>query len=359
MKILFLAGSFEPGKDGVGDYTRTLATECARLGHETFLVGLNDPWIDAPVQDRQLLRLEARASWPDRVRAAQSFSTENRPDMVSLQFVPYSFHPAGLNFALPQLLRAIIGRTSVQTMFHELWTGCQVGAPAKARILGFCQRKIIKATVRKLGSQLIHSSNSIYIQLLRRHGIDAKHLPLCGSVPIVLAENLPRRGDNILRLALFGSIHPEWSPNELFARLQILGRPIQLSHIGRIGPGESVWMDLTKRYESEIELCRLGEQSTENISEFFSSVDFGISTTPLSLIGKSSCVAAMLDHGLPVIVNRNDVHFAGISEANLASELLIPMDESFLERLTSVKRQPPKPRLPEIAAQFLNDIGAE
>ena len=91
MKILFLAGSFEPGKDGVGDYTRTLATECARLGHETFLVGLNDPWIDAPVQDRQLLRLEARASWPDRVRAAQPFLTENRPDMVSLQFVPYSF----------------------------------------------------------------------------------------------------------------------------------------------------------------------------------------------------------------------------------------------------------------------------
>jgi hypothetical protein len=358
MKILFLAGSFEPGKDGVGDYTRTLATECARLGHETFLLGLNDPWINAPVLDRQLLRLGAKASWPDRVSAAQSFLTENRPDMVSLQFVPYSFHPAGLNFALPQLLGSIIGQTPVQTMFHELWTGCQVGAPAKARILGFCQRKIIKATVRNLGSQLIHTSNSIYIQLLRPQGIDAKHLPLCGSVPIVLAENLPRRGDNILRLALFGSIHPEWFPNELFARLRILGRPIQLSHIGRIGPGESVWMDLTKRYESEIELHRLGEQSTEKISEFFSSVDFGISTTPLSLIGKSSCVAAMLDHGLPVIVNRNDVHFAGISAATLASELLIPMDERFLERLTSARRQPPKARLPEVAAQFLSDIGA-
>jgi hypothetical protein len=155
---------------------------------------------------------------------------------------------------------------------------------------------------------------------------------------------------------MFGSIHPEWFPDEMFAQLRSLGRPIQLSHIGRIGPGESVWRDLMKR--SDIELWRWGEQSVEKISQFFLSTDFGISSTPLSLIGKSASVAAMLDHGLPVIVNRNDVNFRGINQTGPISERLIPMDEMFLERLTAVERQPPKPRLREVAAQFLNDIGA-
>jgi hypothetical protein len=144
----------------------------------------------------------------------------------------------------------------------------------------------------------------------------------------------------------------------MLAALRKLGRPIRLSHVGRIGPGESVWTDLSGRYQPDIEFRRLGEQSLENISQFLGSVDLGVATTPLSLIGKSSCTAAMLDHGLPVIVNRNDIHFRGIPEIAPISELLIPVDENFLKRLAAVKRQPPKPRLPEIAAQFLNDLDA-
>jgi hypothetical protein len=164
------------------------------------------------------------------------------------------------------------------------------------------------------------------------------------------------RDDNALRLGLFGSIHPEWSPEELFARLQAFGKPIQVYHIGRIGPGESLWNEVAQRYEAEIQFRRFGEQSLENISQFFLSLDFGVATTPLSLIGKSSTVAAMLDHGLPVIVNRNDVHFRGILEENLASERLISVDESFIDRLRTVKRLNPEPSLPRIASQFLDDL---
>jgi hypothetical protein len=213
--------------------------------------------------------------------------------------------------------------------------------------------------VKSLTCQAIHTSNPVYIYLLTRRGIDAKHLPLFGSVPVVQVEEFPRRNDNVLRLGMFGSIHPEWSPDELFVQLLNLHKPIQLSHIGRIGPGESVWMNLAERYKSTIDIQRLGERSVEDISRFFSSIDFGVSTTPQSLIGKSSSVAAMLDHGLPVIVNRNDVHFRGVPETALTSELLIPLDKAFLERLrlASTRRQSPKPRLPEVAEQFLREIG--
>ncbi|HEY2123023.1 MAG TPA: hypothetical protein VGH07_05470, partial [Chthoniobacterales bacterium] len=139
MKILFLAGSLEPGRDGVGDYTRTLATECARLGHDTLLLSLNDPWVHGPRLKPAVLRLGSKMSWPDRVKTARAFLNANGAEIVSLQFVPYSFHRAGLNFALPQILSAIIGQTRVQVMFHELWVGAQTGAPVKVKVLGFCQ----------------------------------------------------------------------------------------------------------------------------------------------------------------------------------------------------------------------------
>jgi glycosyltransferase involved in cell wall biosynthesis len=358
VKILFLAGSLEPGRDGVGDYTRTLATECARLGHETFLLSLNDPWVHGPLLEPALLRLGSKMSWPERVRTARAFLKANRVEIVSLQFVPYSFHPAGLNFAFPQILSAIIGQRRVQLVFHELWVGAQTGAPVKVKVLGFCQRKIIEAVVKTSACRTIHTSNFVYVQLLARHGINARQLSLFGSVPVIPTDNLPRQRDDILRLGIFGSIHPEWSPDEMLGKLQKLGKQIQLSHIGRIGRGESVWMDLAERYGLEIELRRLGAQSLDSISRFFSSIDFGVATTPLSLIGKSASVAAMLDHGLPVIVNRNDVHFYGITDTGPTSDLLIPVDEMFLERLTTIKRRAPRARLPEVAAQFLHDIGA-
>jgi hypothetical protein len=391
MKLLFITGCLEPGKDGVGDYTRELAAECARRGHPSFLISLNDPWIKTPVReippdtDTPSLRLGPHQSWVDRVTAARAFLAEAGPDLVSLQLLLYSFHPAGLSFVLPELLRAIIGQRPVQVMFHELWLGEQTGARLKTRVFGYCQRKIIEGVVKKLACRVTHTSNPVYIRLLNRRRIKAKLLPLFGNVPIVQVEDvsfaetiatkggrrtpnverrmpnaipLAPRDDAVLRLGIFGSIHPEWSPDAIFAELKKLGRPIQLSHIGRIGLGESVWTDLTERYGKEIELSRLGERSFDEVSRFLFYLDFGVATAPLALIGKSSSVAAMLDHGLPVIVNRDDVHFRGIRRTDPVSDLLIPVDKNFLARVRSAQRRSPESRLPQVAEQFLHDVGA-
>ena len=356
MKILFIAGSLEPGKDGVGDYTRTLASECNRLGHQTFLTSLNDTWVEKSVMGAGELRLGARLSWPDRVNSARRFLAAVSPSLVSLQFVPYSFHRAGLNFALPRILRAIIGQTPVHCMFHEIWVGAQADAPARTRIFGFCQRKIIRDVVRTFACRSIHTSNSVYARLLAHYGVKAELLPLFGSVPVDEFPKEMKEGNRLLSLGLFGSIHPEWNPGQMLTKLKEVGRPIRLSHVGRLGPGESVWKKLEGEFASEIELCQLGEQSLGNISRFLLSQDFGVATTPLSLIGKSSTTAAMLDHGLPVIVSRNDVHFRGIREEADCSDRLIPVDDRFISRIAAAKRLAPKPRRPEIAAKFLNDV---
>ena len=348
----------EQGKDGVGDYARILAAECARLGHQTYLLSLNDSWIHGCQRQGPIQRLSSEISWPERINAARAFLDAIRPDLVSVQFVPYSFHPSGLNFALPQILNAIVGRLPVHVMLHEIWIGAQVGAPPKVRVFSFCQRKIIEAMLRKLSCQVVHTSNYVYLRLLANRRINATYLPLFGNIPIASKDNLGSRAGGGLRIGMFGSIHPEWSPDELFSQLQKLGKRIELSHIGRIGPGESIWSDMVERFKSQIQFHLLGEDSPENISRLLLTMDLGVATTPLSLVGKSGSVTAMLEHGLPVVVTRNDIHFEGVADESLVTdELLIPLDAKFIERLGRTARRPPKSRVKEIAARFLADIG--
>ena len=50
MVILFLTGCLQPGKDGVGDYTRLLARECIRQGQACCLIALDDPYVREPME---------------------------------------------------------------------------------------------------------------------------------------------------------------------------------------------------------------------------------------------------------------------------------------------------------------------
>jgi hypothetical protein len=100
-------------------------------------------------------------------------------------------------------------------------------------------------------------------------------------------------------------------------------------------------------------LVYLGKQPANRVSEFLQEADFGIATSPWELIGKSGTVASMLEHGLPVIVNRDDVHFAARDQTKSSSDLLIKMDADLPARLLSIRRAAPKQLLPEVACTLL------
>ena len=46
MKIAFICGSIEPGRDGVGDYTRRLAIELIKNSYEVAVIALHETIID-------------------------------------------------------------------------------------------------------------------------------------------------------------------------------------------------------------------------------------------------------------------------------------------------------------------------
>ena len=49
MNLLFVCTSLQPGRDGVGDYSRLLASACADAGHTCALLAINDTHAREPV----------------------------------------------------------------------------------------------------------------------------------------------------------------------------------------------------------------------------------------------------------------------------------------------------------------------
>jgi glycosyltransferase involved in cell wall biosynthesis len=349
LRIAFLCGCLEAGRDGVGDYTAQLAGECARRGNATLCIALNDLPTAGSVASDGMLRLGSGRPWDVRVEQAREAVEQFRADAVSLQWVPYGFDKRGMPWGIEKGLAAIMrGRVS-HVMCHEIWIGAEMGASLKHRLIGAAQREVMRHLFTALRPGCVQTSNGVYGELLKRAGIEAGELPMFGAIPVTGFEGEPE--EDVARFGMFGTLHPQWAPEPLLERLRGLGKRIEIEHIGRIGSGEAIWRAMEERYGREIGFKRHGEQPAERVSQFLMSVDFGIATTPLALIGKSATAAAMLEHGLPVIVNRDDVRYAGI--ATEKPEGVIAMDGDLVEALRTARKRQPQRRLEAAADQFL------
>lgn len=352
MKIAFVTSGLEPGHNGVGDYTTLLAAECERAGHTSFRIALNDREAQAADHADRELRLSTALPWEIRAALARRLLTELAPDFVSVQFVGYGFHPRGLVGRVARHLRTALRGWPLHVFMHELWLGEQCGAPWKERAIGWLQRRGVLALLRSLDMRLVHTSNDSYAALLTHNGVPARRLPLFGPLP--LPAPAPPRGEG-LTFAFFGTLHPVWPPEPLFAHLRALGDHVTLTHVGAIGAGAALWDSLAQRYP-HFTFRRLGEQPPQAIADFFAAADFGIATTPWAILGKSATVAAMLEAGLPVIVNRDETRFSGVPDSPSDDPQLIRMTADLPGQLRAARRRPPRLRLPEIASRFLAEL---
>jgi hypothetical protein len=263
-------------------------------------------------------------------------------------------------------------------MFHELWIGESAGYGWKDRAVGYVQKRLVIEMVERLKPGVAHASTPVYRQLLADGGIRSEELPLFGNIPIVksseecwIFEEMRRRGiaveksnrESFVLAGIFGTVHPEWNPRQFLDRLGAAARemrcqPVVLA-IGRIGgAGERALAGIARRYGSNLPCIDLGEQAPHRISEFLQALDFGIATSPWALIGKSGATAAMLDHGIPVVVPRDDWKLrSGTTPAPTPHPLLFRGDESFWAALRSgLPRSIPRPRVSEVAEKMIHDL---
>lgn len=379
MRIAFLCGGLEPGRDGVGDYAQALAGECVRQGHACSVLALNDRQVGITPSGASIptgaiphLRLSASLLWDTRIKQAETFLRDYQPDWISLEFVPYGFHDKGLVRGLGKHLARLIEGRRLHLMFHELWIGAYAGASLKHRMVGFVQRQLILGLVGQLQPAFVSTSNFAYIGMLKRGGVAASHLPLFGNIPLIDDADeswlftacseaglrvTPTTRREFLIFGLFGTLHPSWPPEPLLTLLRTAaaneGKRVIIASIGRIGSGEQLWEQVTRSRDRVIDFVTLGEQSARRVSEFLQWIDFGVAASPWELIGKSGSVASMLEHGLPVIVNRDDVCFGNVTDTEVKDPLLVKMDAQLPARLRELRKGGRLSRLPATAEKFL------
>jgi hypothetical protein len=384
MKIAFLCSSLAQGRDGVGDYTRRLAGELVRQGHSSVIVGLNDPQIREVVFESQIienvsisvLRLPGTMPWNKRMVESRKWLDNFNPDWVSLQFVPFGFNRRGLCFGLGKRLAATNIKASWHIMFHELWLGLAEKSSAKHRVWGTLQQRIIMDLVGRLRPQIVHTHVEPYRKVLHRKGIKTSILPLFSNIQLVngdawedflepLLNQVSGKHKNRSELYLagvFGMVHPEWnaeqSINALLGLVRRFRKRLVVVFFGKSNLTPEALGKLKFSFQNRADAIMVGERTTTEISKILQSLDLGLATTPRQIIQKSGSVAAMLEHGLPVLVTRDDWRLRGddTPEDRVSTRLLSIEQFLLLEALPTRKSRPPEKHGVELVASRMLEM---
>jgi hypothetical protein len=339
MRLAFFCSSLESGKDGVGDYTRRLAGELVRRGHPAVIVAANDRHVSQAAIEHQesegctiaTLRLPVGMSWSGRANTAAPWIKSFKPDWASLQFVPYGFHSKGLCFGLGRWLPAVSPAAPWQVMFHELWLGLGQGAPLKDWLVGGLQRRLIRGLLRQLRPRVIQTQADAHQIVLAREHLSAAILPLFSNIPFVaggdawdnsLAPLLPEAAggrpparETLYLAGVLGAVHPEWQASRAVAALlpglESTGKRLVLVFLGRNNVPPRTFQELRTELHGAADVVVVGEKVPSELSQLLQALDLGLATSPIQAIQKSGSAAAMLEHGLPLLVVRDDWRLRG------------------------------------------------
>jgi hypothetical protein len=335
------------------------------------LLAIHDEHASAPIVEEiqmerghalPVMRLSPAKAWTARFERAHAFVETHAPDWVSWQIVPYGFHPKGI---IPdsafEFSRLGAGRHN-HVLLHELWIGLSFGEPFKNRMYGFFQRRALIEFIQNIAPEVIDTTNPAYRAALIRHGCAPGVLPLCGNIPVEPMPPVPRGLE--WTGGIFGTLHPQLDPRACISALaRAAGAArctLRILGFGRLGAhGDKLFAQLKNEYAGRVAFENLGERSPAEISRLLQSLDFGIATHPWALIGKSGAVAAMLDHGLPVIVPRDDWSLRQPpTPPPLRDPLIVRLSDTPSELMAGwlARRRPPQPRLAALASAFLSRL---
>ncbi len=366
MRLVFICGTLEQGVDGVCDYVLRLASALCCRGIECFCISINDRYInsnavDVVVIDRVVpihcFRISWRISWLRKALILRTLLDQLNPDWISLNFVPYSFSRKGLPWGMSLCVASLRSFSRWHVMAHELWVDPRVSR--KNRVLAFLQMKIVFFLFHFLKPRLFHSTNSYYSSQLNSNGFPCEVLPLFSNIELQGTGFSRDKVSGSWVLVFFGSIHQEWDPRKLLAFVESAAiehgiSSIQYLAVGLAGAhGNLLWRDLAAVSPAWITFRQLGPLPASEISRHLLEADFGVTTTPSHLVGKSGSVAAMLAHGLPVIVPRLDKTYGPWHSLLKADNRFILLDADLSVDLSRSSKYPAKDQLAATADQFL------
>lgn len=312
MKIIFLCGSLETGRDGVGDYTRRIAGELIRTGYTATVVALRDPGVDEVIADTQIsndgvpvpiLRFPDKMPAQLRIAKLKTCIALYNPNWISLQYVPFSFNSKGIHFGLAQELAYLGKGYKWHVMFHELWIGRERSS-YKQFLWSHIQQRQVRRLVRFLNPSLIHTHLPLYQYKLKAMKIEARPLPLFSNIK-KQKFGLKKKDITSFKFVFFSQVDSSQPIinfiNTLCNIVIKKGFVPQLILLG----GDKITM--VKEGKVFKDSCRelkevyitgfLNEFETSNV---LSECDLAVTPVPVHALGKSGSVAAFLSHALPV-----------------------------------------------------------
>lgn len=365
MNIVFICGSLESGRDGVGDYVRCLSIELLNRNHTVSVIALYDPYISTVTIEEQsvngvalpVLRIPKIQANNVRITEAQKWVADNRPNLVSIQFVPYSFHDKGLPLFFHKTIQTIQGNAKVQIMFHELWLDEAKGI--KEKIVKFLQKKIIRRFVKQLSPQIIHTTIPYNQQRLLMCQIKAQNLELFGNIKKAAVLALPIAAQEIeeshLKILYFGAPARGAFFNEIVVGLKRLknNKITLLIACGKAQHKDAFIATLKEVLpNANFTIIDCGFLEVNEISTLMSIANIGIGRAEGHLIGKSGTIIAMLEHGLPVwlpkLKNTTPITHFTFRPAYIFGDINKAVDSNLSKEY--------KERIQEISIQFINQL---
>lgn len=346
MRILFICGSYAEGLDGVADYTHRLTKCISRMGIECAVVSINDKYTEKVLTSSseceigtgiQWLRIPAKTGLVEKRQYLRAELNRFQPDWLSLQYVPYSYNAKGIPLWLLYCLYSANSLARWHWMAHELWV--DPDECLRNRLIAPLQKLLLKSLSFLLRPAVVQTSNEYYVDQLESIGVNASILPLFSNIEVDCQGYIGKKEHSGLRFVTFGSIHAEWKPEILIKKLEKLAqkhdlKPLTFVSIGHAGAyGERIWQDLSRDTPDWLRFERLGQLTASQVSLQLQRADFGITTTPSHLLGKSGSVAAMLAHKLRVIVPRLDRVGGHWHKSLLDDDRFLLVDSLFEKRL--------------------------
>jgi hypothetical protein len=365
MNILFLCGGLEPGKDGVGDYSRRLAVEIIRQGHQSTIIAINDASVDNVVEQWQndgeglikVLRLPTKLAWSKRYADMEHWIEVETPDWISLQFVPFAFHKKGLPISLAYRLKRVGVNIKWHIMFHELWVGEE---NIKFWILAKLQKSLIASLLKQLRPSIIHTHLPLYQQDLKSIGAHTHKLPLFSNF-----QRSIRGIDNDTTTFRVGFFNQVSTDDRIFNFLGSLYHEALKKHLhfeivligGATACIRSFGDKLEKTPEFRNKICYTGFLGHEEIPPILAKCNIGMTGLTYSILGKSGTSAAFLSQGIPLAVPIIDTRQKPFFDVELLEALVTEPDfEKIASATIAAQRFKQTLSLSRIAGIFLNDL---